>query len=131
GGSPPRPSRRCARGPRPGSGRRWPRRRRRNGEDRSSRARLLDLDLDLRLVLQRAQGLVGAGDDLLALLEPVPDLDLGLADDPGLHGAEAGLAALDDEDPLLLLALLGRGSLVGLGGLDRGGVHHLALLVDL
>src|SRR5262245_63749883 len=74
----------------------------------SSRSFLL-VDLGQRVVhddgvsvLELAQGLEGAGHDLLASREPRQDLDIELPVDPRLDGRELRLPALQHEDPFLV-----------------------------
>src|SRR5438270_13227784 len=79
------------------------------GMTRSLRLPLF-LDLDFRSVFQfSADGGVAAGDDLVARLHALLDLDVGRIGDAGFHFAYFYLAAaLHEDDALQLLALLAR-----------------------
>src|SRR5215212_9857181 len=61
--------------------------------------------LHLRAVLQIAQRLEGAGDDLLSLGEALHDLDVALAGEPRRHRRELHRALVVDVDALFVLRL--------------------------
>src|SRR5882724_4756495 len=63
------------------------------------------IDFDRRFRLQRAQGLVASGDDFIALLQTVGDLNVGDTADAGFDRAENSLLTVDDEDTLNLVLL--------------------------
>src|SRR5205085_2345444 len=80
------------------------------------RHRRFVVDLNLSLVLERADHLVSAGDDLIALVEAAQHLDIGCAGDAGLHLVENRLAARNHEDALNLFLAGLLGGRIGLGG---------------
>src|SRR5258708_32512006 len=64
------------------------------------------IDFDRCFRLQRAEGLVASGDDFIALLQTVRDLNVGDTADAGFDRAENSLLAVDDEDALNLVLLV-------------------------
>src|SRR5581483_11036301 len=84
--------------------------------------------LDSGVVAHVANHLVTAGDDLIALLHAVENLDVGGAGDSGIHLAKLRAVALDHEDALnlLLRRLLVRGIARGLNGGGRRLLFQIA-----
>src|ERR1022692_3912721 len=97
----------------------------------------LVIDLDLRVVGDGADDLVGARDDLRAFVQTGQHLDIGGAGDAGFHFVEGGLPAGHDEHALNLFLAGFLGDWIQLGDrlcARRGGSRllrfQIALLAD-